>query len=256
MRRYFLLVAVAVLASPHSALAAAAPDPVDEVGFGMLRGAVIEIPGADNARFLALGDRFSRLNVYRLGRGDDRGRIWSSRALDGNVQEVLVADLDGDGGVDHLVCRTARRIYAFDFRNDFRMTFESLPTTFQTVGAFTVADVDNDPQHEIVVFADRRIHYVDGASFLREWSSMNDIQVTRIRAGDVDGDRRAELVLDNGQVLDARSGRVEWQAQSTFGPQLGLLDLDGDGIPEIVTESPGQPLRIWDASARRELRAH
>lgn len=98
---------------------------IDQVGFGMLRGAVVKFPGAGKLRFLALGDRFARLSVYRLGEGENRGRIWSSRALDGNVQEVLVADLDGDGATDHLVCRTPRRIYAFDLRDDFRMTFES-----------------------------------------------------------------------------------------------------------------------------------
>lgn len=250
------VVLVAVPFPARTTLAAELSDPVNEVGFGMLRGAVFEFPGAGRLRFLALGDRFARLSVYRIGRGDDRGCIWTSRALDGNVEEVLAADLDGDGAPDHLVCRTPRRIYAFDLRDEFRDTYESLPNTFQNIAAFTVADVDDDPQHEIVVAADLRIHYVDGASFVREWTSMDDIRAARIRAGDVDGDRRAELVLDTGHVLDARSGRVEWQAPSTFGPQLELLDLDGDGIPEIVAESPGQPLRIWDASGQRELRVH
>ncbi len=256
MRRTSLLLVISMVSLLAPAGAAEPIHAVDRVAFGLQRGTVFEVPGDDTNRFLVLGDRFARLSVYRIGAGSERGRIWSSRALDGNVEEVLVADLDGDGGIDHLVCRTPRRLYAFDIRDQFRNTFESMPNMFRAVGPFTVADVDGDPQHEIIVAADGQIHYVDGSSFLREWTSMDRFQVRRIRAGDVDGDRRAELVLDTGQVLGAGTGREEWQAQSAFGLQFELIDLDGDGIPEIVGEGPGQPLRMWDASTRRELRVN
>jgi hypothetical protein len=69
----------------------------------------------------------------------------------------------------------------------------------------------------------------------------------------VDGDERVELVLNTGQVLDSGTGEVEW-ADQVFGTRLELLDFDGDGILEILTEGPGSPLRVWDADFRAEKR--
>ena len=227
-----------------------------QVGFAMQRTAQYDDINGGPDRFVAFGDRSGRLSVYGFRSSSNRGRLWSSHSLDGNVEEVLVADLDNDGVVDHLVCRTPRRVYAFDIRDEFRNTYESLPNHFRSISAFTVANVDRDHQQEIVVAADDQIHYVDGSSFLREWTSMDRYQVIQIRAGDVDGDRSVELVLDTGQVLDASSGREEWAASDPFGTRLELLDLTGDGFPEIVGESPGLPLRIWEGSSQRELRVH
>ena len=263
MRPTFLFISIILVALLIPAMAPAQGDLAPEelrsilqVGFAMQRTAQYDDINGGPDRFVAFGDRSGRLSVYGFRSSSSRGRLWSSHSLDGNVEEVLVADLDNDGVVDHLVCRTPRRVYAFDIRDEFRNTYESLPNHFRSISAFTVANVDRDHQQEIVVAADDQIHYVDGSSFLREWTSMDRYQVIQIRAGDVDGDRSVELVLDTGQVLDASSGREEWAASDPFGLRLELLDLNGDGFPEIVGESPGLPLRIWEGSSQRELRVN
>lgn len=202
---------------------------------------------------LVIGDKFGKINVYRLNGGADHDRVWASRQLDGSPAEVLVADLDSDGLDDSIVCRTPGKLYVFDLNNAYYNSYESQPNDFQSILSFTVANVDEDPQKEIVINADNKIHYVDGLSFGREWTSLDNYQAVRIRCGDVDGDGRAELVLNTGQVLDSGTGRVEWSDQ-VFGEGLELLDFDGDGILEILSEGPGQPLRVWDADFRAEKR--
>jgi len=92
------------------------------------------------------------------------------------------------------------------------------------------------------------------ASFRRQWSSTGTFQPVRIRAGDVDADGRAEMVLSDGQVLDAATGLREWLASLGFGTNFELLDIDGDGVPEIIGQSPGRALRVWDARVRSERR--
>lgn len=227
---------------------------IDRVGHGLVRTAVYDAVDGGPDRFLVLGDRFARLSVYRMSPGGERERVWFSRSLAGNVQEVVAADLDGDGTPDHLVCSTGRQLYAFDINNRFNLAYESLPTDFRAIGPFTVANVDSDPQLEIVLAADNLLFHLDGSSFRRQWSSTDNFSPVRIRAADVDGDRRVEMVLSDGQVLDGVNGRLEWQAPAAFGTNFELLDVDGDGIPEIVGESGGQPLRIWDARVRSERR--
>ena len=215
--------------------------------------AMFEPVEGEPGMLLVIGDKFGKINVFRLNGGTDHDRIWASQQLDGNVEEVLVADLDNDGLDDHIVCWTPRRLYAFDLENDFYLSFESQPNDYRLIQACTIANVDEDPQKEIVINADRKIHYVDGLSFSREWTSLNNYEAVRIRCGDVDGDDRVELVLNTGQVLDSGTGEVEWEDQ-VFGVRLELLDIDGDGIPEILTEGPGGPLRVWDADFRAEKR--
>jgi len=202
---------------------------------------------------LVIGDKFGKINVIHLDHGRQHERVWFSRQLDGNAEEVLVADLDGDGLDDAIVCRTQRRRSDFDLTKDYYNIYESQPNDFQQIRAFTVANVDEDPASELVVNADNKIHYIDGRTFGREWTSLMDFQATRIRCGDVDGDNRVEIVLNSGQVIDSGTGAVEWEDE-VFGTRLELLDIDGDGIPEILTEGDGTPLRVWDADYKAEKR--
>lgn len=203
--------------------------------------------------YFAVAERFGTVQVYKA---DGRGvsRVWRSIHLSGVPEEVLAADLSGDGFDDALVCRTSGgKVYVWRLE-DYNLVWESLPSEYQVISCFTLANVDEDAATEIVMLADRRVYYVDGANFTRQFTSISEYDATMVRCGDVDGDGRMEIVLNSGQVLDSLSGEVEWEDQQ-FYSRIELLDIDGDGMPEILTENEiGGPLKVFDADYRSEVR--
>lgn len=203
--------------------------------------------------YFAIGERFGTVQVSKM---DGRGvsRVWKSIQLSGVPDELLVADLDGDGLDDSLLCRTnLGKVYVWGL-DGYPLLWESLTNEYRTVTCFTTANMDDDRANEIVLLADNRIVYVDGASFTKGFTSINEYSATQMRCGDVDGDSRVEIVLNSGQVVDSVSGDIEWEDEPFFG-KIELLDINGDGFPEILTENPGNgPLKVFDGGHRSEVR--
>lgn len=212
--------------------------------------AVMEPFGKDVGMFLVLGDRYGLVHVYHLTHNGSE-ELWKSKQLNGLVEEVQVVDLDGDGYDDsYMAWTSAAMVYVWN-AEDFRLSYESLTSDFEKIHSFTSGNVDDDEAIEIIINADKHIHYLDGVSFNIEWTSLREYEATRMLCGDVDGDRRNEIILNTGQVLDSRTGDVEW-ADEVFGSRIQLLDMDGDEIPEILTESDGTVMKVFDADRRLE----
>ena len=206
----------------------------------------------ETGMYFVLGDRFNRVHIYHMTQGEST-RVWKSRQLNGFVLEILVVDLSGDGLDDSLVARTnSGFIYVWRLV-DYQLIYESLAGEYRNITCFTVANMDEDPQTELVLNADTKLYTVDGLTFNRDWTSLQNYEANQIRCGDVDGDNRVEIVLNTGQVIDGRTGELEWAAE-VFDIFIELLDFDGDGIPEILTWGPGRPLRAFDVDYRKEIR--
>jgi hypothetical protein len=215
--------------------------------------AMFEPIHGEEGMYFAIGERFGTVQVNKMdGRG--MSRVWKSIQLSGVPNEVLVADLDGDGLDDSLICRTSTgKVYTWSL-DGYQLVWESLPSEYRSVSCFTTANMDDDRANEIVMIADNRIVYVDGVNFTKNFTSINEYPATQIRCGDVDGDGRVEVVLNTGQVVGSGSGEIEWEDEPFFG-KIELLDINGDGFPEILTENPGDgPLKVFDAGHRFEVR--
>lgn len=199
--------------------------------------------------WLVIGDRFGLVRIEHLTHGAAR-EVWKSKQLNGVVDEIMATDLDEDGYEEIIVRTSAGNLYVWSMP-DLTPRYESLSTDFTRIYAMSSGNLDDDAELELIINADRRIYYLDGKSFNREFTSLNSYECTRMRCGDVDGDLTNEIVLNTGQVIDGRTGEVEW-SDEVFGSRIDLADVDGDGIPEVLTESDGAPLRIYDVDLRKE----
>ncbi len=207
----------------------------------------------EEGMFTALGERFGTVIIIKhTARGAER--VWRSNQLSGIPDEVMAADLDGDSLEDALICRTnSGKIYVWSME-DYTLLWESLPSEYRNISCFTTANMDDDGANEIVLLADGKIVYIDGGTFNKDWTSLNDFSATMIRCGDVDGDGRVEIVLNSGMVLDSVSGSVEWEEEAFF-TVIELLDIDGDGMPEVLTENGiSGPVKVYDMDYGNEVR--
>ncbi len=207
----------------------------------------------EEGMFLAVGERFGTVQIFRAN-AQTVQRVWKSSRLSGAPEELLVADLDSDGFDDSLLCRTnSGKVYVWDL-DGYGPRWESLAGEYRSITCFTTANLDADEQLEIVLLVDDKLVYVDGTTFNKEYTSINQYQATAIRCGDVDGDGLNEIVLNSGQVVDSVTGDIEWEDEQFFS-RIELLDIDGDGMPEILTENEaGGVLKVFDVDYRSEVR--
>ena len=215
--------------------------------------AIFEPLHGESGMYLAIAERFNTVQIFKV-EAQRRSMVWKSVQHSGYPEEIIVADLNGDTLDDALLCRTnAGKIYVWSLE-DYGLLWESLSNEFTSITCFTTANVDDDREAEIVLIADGKIVLINGDSFTKVLTSISDYNATMVRCGDVDGDGRVEIVLNTGQVLDSKSAEVEWEDEQFFR-RIELLDIDGNGVPEILTENEGTGvLKVFDADLRREVR--
>ena len=114
-----------------------------------------------------------------------------------------------------------------------------------------IADVDRDPQLELVVCADNKIQYIDGVDYVIEKVGRDFVNPSMMLVADVDNDLETEIVTNDGYVIDTNTLNIEW-ANDGFGYPISLFDIDNDGVPEVIGETQGA-ITIWDIEERREI---
>ena len=204
----------------------------------------------DPAR-LVLGETRGFLHVYEE-REEGFEEIWISEHLEGPVGGLFVADVDSEGLPELLVYTETGRLYVLDAA-DYRTLWSNPPTEYGSITAMILHNVDDDEQLEMVFCGDGMLIIYDGLDRFEEWrSDQSNIEAVEIVVADVDGDDADEIVLNDGFVFDARFRDLEWQSPESFGERLGILDLDNDGIVELIGEFSGGQLRIFDVDLRRQ----
>lgn len=215
-------------------------------------GALCPLPAAKagNQRF-ALGDIHGFVHVLEQR---ERGfaEVWVSPYYEGAIGGLWVVDLDGDERKELFLWTDQGRLYTLDLES-YSVTWNNPPAEYKRVTALAVHNVDDDPQLELIFCADGRLVVYDGRDHFEEWRShQTDLTTLDIVVADVDGDGAEEIVLNDGYVFDARFHDLEWQSAESFGERLGLLDVDEDGIPEVIGEFAGRFLKVFDMDLRRE----
>ena len=115
------------------------------------------------------------------------------------------------------------------------------------------ADIDRDPQEELIIVADGTLWVYDGISKAVEFQSLRKYEVQEVILGNVDDDEQLEIIFNTGFIIDSRFFRVQFEADSRFGDRIKLMDMNNDGFPEIIGQSSDFTLRIFDIYAEREI---
>jgi hypothetical protein len=199
--------------------------------------------------YVAFGDARGYMHVLRK-RGAGFVHAWSTFYLGSPVKEILADDIEPNGIMELIVVTSAGKVFIFDTSTHQRL-WENTGNDFESASTLVIDQVDRDPAKELILCADSRLMVMDGEKLLREYQSADKFDAEYMVIGDVDNDGEKEIVLDSGFVVNARSLYIEWQTDY-FGTRLALFDVDGDGIDELISESGGGGLRVYDLDIRQE----
>jgi hypothetical protein len=283
------LVAVVVSASP--ALAGELKwhlwQDVDGIQFGGFVDEMNSIKLIDaedgNDRRIVYGDRLGLIHVVRFNEGRFQEE-WVSPTLKGPIAEVFLEDVNADGNLEILAYTELGEIIMFSAQ-EYTEIWRSTDDEFDTISAMVLADVDDDPQMEMIFTAESvadvagyrrtsrggspedaerareeeisRLYVYDSLFTFREWSTEQGVTGTSIVVADLDDDGILEIALNSGFIVDASFQRVEWRWPDGFGERIGFADLDGDGIPELIGEyrsvtRPRRTIRVFDVDLQAE----
>jgi hypothetical protein len=120
-----------------------------------------------------------------------------------------------------------------------------------------IHDLAQDGKLKLIVHTNDRLFVFDARSHALEWESVESdfTNISTLALGEFDqsDDQHEFLILAGGVLLiyDGVRYSIEWQTEN-FGSRLGLMDIDDDGILEVLGESTGGKLSVFDIDKRQE----
>lgn len=213
---------------------------MDVSGKGMLRA----VHGRDGADLWAVTDRALVLtSMAQIAAGD----------LDGdNLPEIIAVKhhFRTGGGQTGMENKYAvGTLLVFDHLGKVKFeteTWTGESSTIEQIGAPTLGDLDGDGQVEI--FFERTVFASNGTKIRDLPSSGNNGHGAFATLSDLDGDGLLEIV--NGNTVFRSNGTVRWTAPGGLqnGPTM-VLDVDGDGHPEVILRDGAQSLHVLDGAS-------
>lgn len=192
-------------------------------------------------------------NIHVLRYTDKGWKLdWKLTNLGAKVANFMIDDIEGDGILELIVATVNGRILLYSM-DTYDVLWENLETRFEKITTMEVANIDNDPQLELIIIADDHIHIMDGKNKSRQWISTRRFQPSEIMVDNVDKDDQLEIILNTGIVIDSRFLNVEVEWDKPFGERIMTADMNNDGIPEVIGEFSDYSLRIFDVYAEREV---
>ncbi|MDH3217538.1 MAG: hypothetical protein OEN01_14850 [Candidatus Krumholzibacteria bacterium] len=219
---------------------------------------VLEPTENDPMRYI-YADTGPHIHVYDVkdGRAD---LAWESTNLGSPITALLVRDVNRDGKPSIMVTTRNGRIIAFDL-DTYEREWENFEEPFESIECLTAANIDRDPQDEVMFIATRLggggslLYIYDAVTRALEWRSQENFVATEILVGNVDDDPQPEIILNSGFVIDSRFYIIDLVKTEGggFGNRIVLQDLNNDGYPEVIGQLPNRSLKVYDIYAEREI---
>jgi VCBS repeat protein len=191
--------------------------------------------GSSNGRvFLLLGQEGNRLSKPQ------------TYLLQGQVDELTVADFTGDG-LDDLICSTGSRLALLSGeKNKGLSETHTLPTEFSQIISVTKGDFDGDKISDLAIacWGPDTLTVLRGrgdGTFLKPSVGQLPIKPFSVAAVDLDEDGQDEIAVSlvgNKKVILARfaDGKLDLTDRLIFDGPIGFLtagDFDGDGRVDL-----------------------
>lgn len=219
--------------------------------------AVADIDGDGRQEVVATGSssQFGPSDVWTVSRleGAEFEVRWGGPSYAQGIDGLVVAEADGSAGLE-IVVTAGGWLYEYDGVS-LRLEREYL-TSLQHVSGLAVADLDEDGSLDVVLCGEQGT-WAYSLSSGDEELALPGVACTDVAVGETDGTSGLEIVIangaDNGLVLDARTGAVEWTCGLGLGQTLAVADFDGDGVDEIAAAFPSV-VQIWNGDTHTLLR--
>jgi hypothetical protein len=205
---------------------------------------------AGKLRFL-YSDKLNHIHVYRL-EGDYFELDWQLTNLGSRVTSMFVTELFGAGRPMLVISTFGGRMLVYDM-DGYDLEWENLQDPFEMIDYTVSANVDSDPQEELIFVAEKKLIIYDSLNRTFEWVSQTELTAQMIKLANMDNDPQLEIILNTGLIIDSKFYNTEFAWDRPFGARFELFDMNGDGIPEIWGEAPDLTLRVFDRYAEREI---
>lgn len=209
-----------------------------------------------NLRSIVYGEE---LGFIRVCEADDDGNfkeVWKSPPLNAPVRGLFVDDIDRDGETEIVAYTSKGNIFIYGYQTH-DLEYRTPENTYPGISCMVVANLDDDPQLELFYQASQpgmpgRLIQFDPKTQFEEWTSSREFGATDMIVGNVDADPDMEIILNSGEILSSKFKNIKWESNIKFGDRLYLIDIDSDGILELVTEYDQSYVRIIEINERRE----
>lgn len=214
---------------------------------------VLDMTDGEVSRF-AYADAQQHVHVFLYKEGKVELE-WESTTLGSRASALLVRDLDRDGDRELVIATKGGRILIYDL-GSYDLIWENFQNPFPRVLCLTAADIDQDPQDELIFIAGEQggthLNIWDGLNFTFEWVSERQYSAEQILIANLDSDSQMEIILNTGIVVDSRFYNIDLTAPR-FGDRISLADMNGDGVPEVIGNNPDFSIRVYDIYGEREV---
>jgi hypothetical protein len=200
---------------------------------------------------LLYADNSNHIHVYRY----EDGRFdldWEQTNLGTRITSMFIAEVFGDGRPMLVLSTLGGRILVYDV-DGYDLEWENLQDPFDMIQYMVSENIDNDPQHELILVAVDQLVIYDSLNRTFEWVSQTKVSAKQIKLANMDDDPQLEIILNTGIIFDSKFYNIEFEADRPFGDRVMLFDLNGDGIPEIWGEHGDWIVRVFDRYAERAI---